>query len=30
MREMKFWDHEYQKIEHYDKVITEMRGKELK
>jgi len=30
MKQMKFWDHEYHKIEHYDKVITEMRGKDLK
>jgi cysteine synthase len=30
MKQMKFWDHEYHKIEHYDKVIAEMRGKDLK
>jgi cysteine synthase len=30
MKDMKFWDHEYLKIEHYDKMIKEMRGKELK
>jgi len=30
MKQMKFWDHEYHKIEHYDKVIAKMRGKDLK
>ncbi len=29
MRQMKFWDEEYEKIHHYDQMIKEMRGKDL-
>ena len=29
MKDMKFWDDEYKKIEHYDQMIKEMRGKDL-
>lgn len=29
MRDMKFWDNEYEKIKHYDVKIREKRGKEL-
>ncbi|MBN2299905.1 MAG: pyridoxal-phosphate dependent enzyme [Acholeplasmataceae bacterium] len=29
MRDMKFWNHEYEKVFHYDEKIKKMRGKEL-